>query len=77
MKILIVILLLFPQFSYAEDSMSRIKALHFSAGIMAWCDAKHGRKAETSFRDAGYEAHMILELNGDWDTSKVKKFSQN
>ncbi|TMS61776.1 hypothetical protein [Pseudoalteromonas sp. S3173] len=73
MKILIVILLLFPHFSYAEDSMSRIKALHLSAGIMAWCDAKHGSKAETSFRDAGYEARMILELNGDWDTGKVKK----
>ncbi|MFK3870783.1 hypothetical protein [Pseudoalteromonas rhizosphaerae] len=73
MKILIVVLLLFPHFSYAEDSMSRIKALHLSAGIMAWCDVKHGSKADTSFRDAGYEARMILELNEDWDTDKVKK----
>tara|TARA_B110000211_G_C14088517_1_gene557809 strand:+ start:4003 stop:4383 length:381 start_codon:yes stop_codon:yes gene_type:complete len=73
MKILIVVLLLFPHFSYAEDSMSRIKALHLIAGIMAWCDVKHGSKADTSFRDAGYEARMILELNEDWDNDKVKK----
>ncbi|TMN68092.1 hypothetical protein CWB85_18750 [Pseudoalteromonas sp. S1727] len=73
MKILIAILLLFPHFSSAEDSMSRIKALHLSVGIMAWCDVKHGSKADTSFRDAGYEARMILELNEDWDTDKVKK----
>lgn len=73
MKILIIILLLFSHFSYAENSMSKVKALHLSAGIMAWCDAKHGSKAETSFRDSGYEACMILELNGDWDTDKIKK----
>ena len=73
MKILIIILLLFSRFSYAEDSISRVKALHISAGTMAWCDVKHGSKAETSFRDAGYEARMILELSGDWDTGKVKK----
>ena len=40
---------------------------------MAWCDVKHGSKADTSFRDAGYEARMILELNEDWDNDKVKK----
>lgn len=78
-KLILVFCVFFTQGVYAGESLSKestiakTEALHIAAGLMSWCEVKHGGKIVTTFRNTGYDARMILEITGEWNTEHIRK----